>query len=168
MIRLYCGFFLFLYRFELIVGTDEKKKERKKGRKAQILFFLHENTPYIRECPCIKLYYAPQYKGKKQIFLIYSYEVYILKHGQTSKIIICTCKRECRYRKEIHIYETYIRKRVSFYYGLYCHLLHIQSKECVIEIFALSFISFFFFLFLSLYRGILLFRRLNIFTPRYT
>lgn len=51
---------------------------------------------------------------------------------------------------------TYIRdiytQEGKFYYGLYCHLLHIQSKECVIEIFALSFISFFF-LFLSLYRG---------------
>lgn len=40
--------------------TEKKRKHR--------LFFLHENTPYIRECPCIKLYYTPQYKGRNRFF----------------------------------------------------------------------------------------------------
>lgn len=44
--------------------------------------------------------------------------------------IICTCKEDVDTEKKyIYIREIYIRKRVSFYYELCCHLLHVQSRN---------------------------------------
>jgi len=74
--------------------------------------------------------------------------------------IICTCKRGCRYRKEIHIYERY-KCRISFITDsvvIYTYNQEMRDRSvCLFH---------YFFLFFTKLRYTLFY--LNIFTLRYT
>jgi len=139
----------------LIVATDgtEKKKESTDYFSCIRILYIYENV-------CVSNYIIRHnIKGEIDFLNIFIRNIY---WSMTSKQdIICTCKRGCRYRKEIHIYERYKRRRISFITdSVVIYTYNQEMRDRSVCLFLIIF-SFF-----TKLRYILFY--LNIFTLRYT